>query len=628
MSGTTNATNPASLAARSSSLQSEYTSFTNDVSHSTPVGQAAIPLFQEGIALGSKMQAYVLAWIAQYGPVPVGNDFFNGNPNEPPLFIPSVINGMQDYINSDQGYPGNQNDYSTALGEDQNDFNTVLNDIPPKTTLPPPSLNPGVVRFHQEFLSQVNQDQSLSPAAKTYVINALNQTFALSEYDPSTTAAEDVLVAYQNLSNQRQAGNSSLDLRDAQYYMGGYKLVFYNGIPASVAQYLPGVYDTIKGLLQTHGADQIVRNTPNNPTSPPGGAAAAVLGVSDAASLENTLFSQDLTPTSPLGTSSQQSLPDMASTGSSVDFSSEPSPVTAILLPSGTVISDSTNEPPATGVNTITGSKYDDLFVVQQGAGNWSINGDGGQDIIAVADLTHNQVTLTPTGSNSFTLSIPNSTVTATNVQHVEFTDGVMNISGTQETFAPASPINPLSVLDTTTGKSVSATGQAYPGPVTGLQEQYINTTADNINVDVSSPNWFLKSGPGEDALSVRDGSNVLDGGSGSNFLVGGTGADGGTDTFFTDARSNEVVWNTLVDFHAGDSATLWGFVPGTSSWSWDGLSGATGYTGATLRADVHGTTDASITFAGLSTAQAQGLQVSTGTAGGVPYLYVHSPSV
>ena len=105
---------------------------------------------------------------------------------------------------------------------------------------------------------------------------------------------------------------------------------------------------------------------------------------------------------------------------------------------------------------------------------------------------------------------------------------------------------------------------------------------------------------------------------------------DGGKDTFFTDARSANVVWNTLVNFHAGDGMTLWGFDPSVSLWHWDGVSGAAGYTGATLRADVHGTgaTDASITFAGFSTMQAQGFQVSTGIVGGVPYLYVRDPGV
>lgn len=192
-----------------------------------------------------------------------------------------------------------------------------------------------------------------------------------------------------------------------------------------------------------------------------------------------------------------------------------------------------------------------------------------------------------------------------------------------------------LDVTDTTKGLNSTATPQAYSGPVSYLQWQYLWAGNDSVNVTSFTPNIFLRGGPGDDALSVDNGAfggnNVLDGGTGSNFLVGQTDQPGaGPDTFFTDARGSAVVWNTLVNFHTGDSATLWGFDPSVSTWHWDGISGAAGYTGATLRADVHGTgtTDASITFAGLSMAQAQGLQISTGTAGGLPYLYFHNPGV
>jgi len=186
----------------------------------------------------------------------------------------------------------------------------------------------------------------------------------------------------------------------------------------------------------------------------------------------------------------------------------------------------------------------------------------------------------------------------------------------------------PITWTDTTSGNIGSDAGQVYSGPVSYLQAQYSWSGRDSVNLRAAVANVFLRGGTGDDALAASGGSNVLDGGTGSNFLVGASGADGGTDTFFTDARSKDVIWNTLVNFHAGDSVTLWGFDPSVSTWHWDGVSGAGGYTGATLRADMHGTgtTDASITFAGLTTAQAQGLQVSTGTVGSLSYLYFHSP--
>ncbi len=51
-------------------------------------------------------------------------------------------------------------------------------------------------------------------------------------------------------------------------------------------------------------------------------------------------------------------------------------------------------------------------------------------------------------------------------------------------------------------------------------------------------------------------GSNVLDGGLGSNFVTGATGADGGTDAFFLDGAAG-TTWDTIANFHPGDSATL-----------------------------------------------------------------------
>ena len=189
------------------------------------------------------------------------------------------------------------------------------------------------------------------------------------------------------------------------------------------------------------------------------------------------------------------------------------------------------------------------------------------------------------------------------------------------------------SYTDTSTGTSgmaaMTATGAGAPSY---LQWQYIWSGGDGVAMSASAPNVFLHGGAGQDALQATSGQNVLDGGTGSNFLTGGTG----TDTFFTDARGSAVVWNTLRNFHVGDAATLWGFVPGVSSYSWDAaVGGAAGSTGATLRANIVGGAgragdgiDASITFAGLSVAQAKSLQVSTGTQPAGSYLYFYNPGV
>jgi len=184
-----------------------------------------------------------------------------------------------------------------------------------------------------------------------------------------------------------------------------------------------------------------------------------------------------------------------------------------------------------------------------------------------------------------------------------------------------------VQMTDGTTGLNSVQYGTVVSGAAGGLQGQFLYPGLDPVTIRASSPAMFLLGGPSNDALQATSGSNVLDGAGGSNFLVGATGADGGTDTFYTDARTGGFGWDTYVNFHAGDNATLWGFTPGVSSWSWVGVAGASGYTGATLNANVSGdgTVERNITFDGLSITQAENLQVTTGTIGGTPYLLLHN---
>ena len=186
--------------------------------------------------------------------------------------------------------------------------------------------------------------------------------------------------------------------------------------------------------------------------------------------------------------------------------------------------------------------------------------------------------------------------------------------------------------VDAVTGAQGSVNLSATSGGPSYLQYQYIWTSSDRVALSTATSNVFLHGGPGQDSLQVTSGQNVLDGGAGSNFLTGGSGQD----TFFTDARGTAVVWNTLRNFHATDAATLWGFVPGTSSYTWDtSMAGAVGSTGATLRANIVGGSgrsgdgiDASITFSGLSLAQAQSMVIVTGTQAAGSYLYIYNQGV
>ena len=178
-----------------------------------------------------------------------------------------------------------------------------------------------------------------------------------------------------------------------------------------------------------------------------------------------------------------------------------------------------------------------------------------------------------------------------------------------------------FSQTDTVTSVGTHPDGEAYSGPVSYLTRQYIYTGPDAVAVAANQPNVFLKGGPLDDALTVVSGNNILDGGTGSNFLTGGTGAD----EFYVDGRGGQISWATLVNFHAGDKATFWGFDPATSTRAWTAApEGATGYQGATIHADLSGTgVDASLTFANVTQAQTDRFTYTTGTIGNNVYLQI-----
>ena len=136
----------------------------------------------------------------------------------------------------------------------------------------------------------------------------------------------------------------------------------------------------------------------------------------------------------------------------------------------------------------------------------------------------------------------------------------------------------------------------------------------------------FTPAGSGSKAITVTSGQNVVDGGTGSAFLTGGSGSD----TFFVDVRGGGTVWDTLSNFHAGEAVTVWGYQASTGTMQWDGVDGAAGHQGATLGLSLagNGTTDARVSFDGISPDRAAGLQTSTGTVGGLAYLYIYNSGV
>ena len=191
---------------------------------------------------------------------------------------------------------------------------------------------------------------------------------------------------------------------------------------------------------------------------------------------------------------------------------------------------------------------------------------------------------------------------------------------------APSEAVGFL-LTDMTTGASSSAAGDTYNGPVAGLQHQYITVSTDNLNIAAMTPNAFIHSGSGNDAIDVSGGggNNVLDGSTGSNFLVGGAGKD----TFFVDDRTAAAdIWSTVVNFHSGDDATIFGVTPSDFALDWQDGQGVGSAKGLTLHATAPGKPIASITLAGYTKADLGNgrLGMSFGNEQGNegPYLYIH----
>jgi probable HAF family extracellular repeat protein len=159
------------------------------------------------------------------------------------------------------------------------------------------------------------------------------------------------------------------------------------------------------------------------------------------------------------------------------------------------------------------------------------------------------------------------------------------------------SPSPDIHVFDTTVGRAFLPITDQYTGPVAGLQQEYVYPSSDSVNITVTSDNWFLKGGPGTDALQAHGGYNVLDGSTGSNFLTGGSGID----TFFVDDRNPPSdIWSTVNDFHQGDDATVFGIVQSPAV-QWFDSQGAPGFTGLTLHVFGQNAPTASLTLVGYS---------------------------
>jgi hypothetical protein len=184
-----------------------------------------------------------------------------------------------------------------------------------------------------------------------------------------------------------------------------------------------------------------------------------------------------------------------------------------------------------------------------------------------------------------------------------------------------------FSTTDVTTSQTTTTSGDAYSGPVAGLSHELIQITADSLNVTANIPNVFIKTGSGTDAINVSQvgGTNVLDGSTGSNFLTGGSGGD----TFYLDDRAPATdVFSTVVGFHPGDNASVFGVNATDFALNELNGQGAAGFTGLDFAFSAPNHANANIVLAGYSTADLSNgrLAVTYGTTSdGTQYMNVHA---
>ena len=263
------------------------------------------------------------------------------------------------------------------------------------------------------------------------------------------------------------------------------------------------------------------------------------------------------------------------------------------------------------GNNLLVGGPGDDTF-----------HSEGGSDLIdggpgtntALFPGSRSAYTVVRGGEGATVRAGP-MTDTLFNIRFLRFADQTIDLAASD-----------LVVIDTAADTAINAAGTAYTGPVAGLTQQYINTGSADLNVAVSSDNWFIHTGAGEDAIIAAGGINVLDGGTGSNFLTGA----GGADTFFVDdRRPASDIWSTLNNFGGGDAAAVFGITPVSAAIAWFDNQGAAGFTGLTLRVTQANAPTASLTLVGYSTGDLSSGRLATSFGAetdGTPYLYIRTP--
>jgi len=250
-----------------------------------------------------------------------------------------------------------------------------------------------------------------------------------------------------------------------------------------------------------------------------------------------------------------------------------------------------------------------------------SVNGlDGNDTLIIGDDFADMAIGISADGTVMVEDANGNLT-TITNVEDFEFSDQTLDLAGL-ESHSDTRELFYEMVFNGVDYDQVYVLPDLFLFPENPALEamydyKHLGGTDGDIIVG-SGGNDFINGLEGGDGIIAGDGNDVIDGGLGSNFLTGGNGDD----VFFADGRdtANET-WTTVTDFNTGtNSANIWGYVDGTSTYFWEASNGAAGWEGATLRCDLdgNGVVDTSMTFTGLTEAE---LTLTTASVAGLGYL-------
>jgi hypothetical protein len=287
----------------------------------------------------------------------------------------------------------------------------------------------------------------------------------------------------------------------------------------------------------------------------------------------------------------------------------------------------------STGGSTLIGGAGTDAFVVPDanltGAGTWdSIANFNVGDTLSLAGMagpgwTYSWYTGNDhNGGSSLTL-LATSTVTPGLNEMVTLT-GLSMSDLSSLTIAPDATGGGLTItrgnpqiasLDLNSGAAGSAVSTLGNTNTAGISAEYLYTgTSSMAFMAPAGANWEFGGGSAFTQLSAISGNNIFVASTGGSFMLGGSG----NDIFdIPDANlTGAAVWDSITNFHAGDSISLAGLaVPGWT-YSWTGSYGSASNPALTLQANSTVTPGLSalVTLNGLSMGSLASLSITHGT--------------